>query len=121
MSDRLIVLMDVDGCVNLIEPGLPIRPGILLLADTLACLGFEIVLWSAGGADHARNEAQRAGIHGSVLRYFDKLDYDDKDPQHVIDLIGSAPVLQIDDDWAERIGTWAFAYWGLADTREGTE
>lgn len=101
------VLLDVDGIVNLVGPGAPIRPGLVLLCDMLTCLGYELRLWSAGGAAHARSEAERAGIHGSVTAYFDKAEYPMSE-QAALAILGRRPALQVDDDPTERVADWPF-------------
>lgn len=104
-----IVLLDVDGVVACGRPARSCRPrpGIRDLVDVLTCAGHEVVLWSAGGAEHARAVAARIGIHGAVRRFHAKPDYPMTE-EAALAVIGARPVLQVDDDRGERVADWPF-------------
>lgn len=100
-----VVLLDIDG---VIESGPKhSRPGMVLLCDTLTLLGFEVVAWSSGGAEHALKAVERCGLHGSIHRFLSKPDYP-MTKASVLERVGQRPALQIDDDATERIGDWPF-------------
>lgn len=121
-----MILFDVDGTISCGTPRCVPRPGMLLLCDTLACLGYELVAWSAGGAAHAQDHVERCGLHGSVHRYLTKPSYPITE-EAALAVVGRRPALQIDDDPTERVGDWPFmqvetfqpreAEWGAAAER----
>jgi len=99
------VLLDVDGvCVDYY--GRPM-PGIERLVEVLRLLGFEIVLWSGGGAVYARKVAAALGFLTDVKRCYDKPDYPIQFDA-ALALLGRPPALQVDDDPTERVGDWPF-------------
>lgn len=104
-----ILLLDVDGVINLIEPGAPIRPGIEFLCQVFTALGGIIILWSGPGPEHARAEAERAGITSYVTKYLAKPDYPIAEDAALV-AVGAVPVLQVDDDITERVGNWPFLH-----------
>jgi len=107
-----IVLFDVDGVLadgqeaDKCQP----RPGLRLLLDTLACLGYQLVAWSAGGRNHARAVVEACGFHGTIQRYLSKPDYPMAEEDALM-MVGEVPALQIDDDPTERVGSWPFMVW----------
>jgi hypothetical protein len=69
---REVWAWDVDGCVTDLLGGRSLRP---LAGEVLAALharGCVVVLWSAGGGDHARRKAELFGLEGYVAGYYDK-------------------------------------------------
>jgi hypothetical protein len=106
---RPILLLDVDGVINLIEAGCPIRPGIELLCQIFTALGGDIILWSGPGPEHALAEAKRAGITDYVTRYLAKPDCPITE-EAALATVGAVPVLQVDDDITERVGAWPFLH-----------
>lgn len=109
--------MDVDGVLHNGTARMIPRPQMQLILDTLACLGFEVVAWSAGGGEWARDVVCRHGWHGVITRFLSKPDYP-MDEGVALELVGAVPVLQIDDDALERVGSWPFMLW---PTFTGTE
>jgi hypothetical protein len=110
------VVFDVDGVIsNGQRPNVTVngesrfvgRPGIRDLFDVLGCLGFRVVVWSAGGAKYAREVCEALNVHGSVREYADKPPYPMTEEEAEINL-GRRPVLQIDDDPTERVADWPF-------------
>ncbi|MFN2536665.1 MAG: hypothetical protein ABR549_00755 [Mycobacteriales bacterium] len=63
---------DVDGCVIDLLGGQSLRPLTLQVLTALSGRGCVTILWSAGGADHARRKAQQLGISEHVLACYDK-------------------------------------------------
>jgi hypothetical protein len=102
-----LVVLDVDGCIMLVEPGYPIRPGILTMVKAFVQMGHEVVLWSAGGEEHAKEQALRAHIDEYVSHYYRKPEYPMTEADSLATL-GRRPVLQIDDDHTERVADWPF-------------
>jgi hypothetical protein len=98
----------VDGVV-LDYAGNP-TPGIQQLCDVLGCLGYELRVWSAGGAEYALAAAHKAGIYGACRQFFDKPEYPQtlETARQALGLTGQRVVLQIDDDPGERVPTWPF-------------
>jgi hypothetical protein len=82
---------DVDGCLVDSLTGTSLRP---LARDVMARLhgtGRSVVVWSAGGRDHAMRKAERLGFADLVDAYYDKESrgsdgrwaVDHLEPQHV--------------------------------------
>lgn len=104
------VVFDVDGVISNGAPAGPScvgRPGMQFMFDVLTALGFEVHLWSAGGADHARTVAEQFTLHGSVRGYHDKPDLPMTEAA-AEERLGFVPVLTIDDEPTERVGAWPF-------------
>ena len=57
---RRVWVFDVDGCLIDSLSGSALRPGAHELLAQLRARGCEVLLWSAGGAEHAR---ERAVVH----------------------------------------------------------
>jgi hypothetical protein len=106
---RPVVLLDVDGVVNLIETDAPIRPGIELLCQAFVAAGADIYLWTGPGAYHAEREATRAGITKYITKFLGKPDYPMTEEAALV-TVGCVPVLQVDDDITERVGSWPFLH-----------
>jgi phosphoglycolate phosphatase-like HAD superfamily hydrolase len=66
-------VFDVDGCLVDSLSGTSLRPGTAALLEALRTRGVRTVLWSAGGADYARDRVAARG----VAELFD--DFADKD------------------------------------------
>lgn len=107
-----IVLFDVDGVLSdgRIWRRATARPGVQTTLDTLACLGFQLIAWSSGGAEYAQRVCEALVLHGSIWRYASKPAYPMTE-EAALAVIGSRPVLQIDDDPTERIADWPFMEW----------
>lgn len=108
-----MVLLDVDGVV-LDARGDPM-PGIGFALDLLACLGFEVVLWSAGGPAYAEAAGQRTGHHGAISGYRGKPTYPPTE-EEALRFVRRRPVLQVDDDPTERVADWQFMVPALRST-----
>lgn len=67
---------DVDGTLVDSHTGTSLRPGAVDLLTGLAALGCRLVLWSAGGADHARARAVDHGVDHLFAQVADKGDRD---------------------------------------------
>ncbi len=65
-------MFDVDGTLVDSLTGTSLRPGALALLERLKSAGATVLLWSAGGADYARQRAATAGIDHLVDSYHDK-------------------------------------------------
>jgi NLI interacting factor-like phosphatase len=107
-----IVLFDVDGTLSdgRIWRKATARPGVRDLLDTLAMLGFQLVVWSSGGEEYARRVAEALGLHGAVWRYAAKPSYP-MNEEAALAAIGRRPALQVDDDHTERVADWPFMEW----------
>lgn len=90
---RGYVLFDVDGTL-IDHAGQPI-PETMGLVRIVRLLDFEVVLWSAAGADHAAQTAQRVGL-GDVRCFTKPARPEEK------------AALQVDNDASHRIGDWPF-------------
>jgi len=55
-------VFDVDGCLIDSLTGTSLRPGAAPLLEALREQGHAVVLWSAGGAEYARDRASEHGI-----------------------------------------------------------
>ena len=64
--------LDLDGCLVDSLTGTSVRPGARELLEHLAGSGRHVLLWSAVGADHARERAEQFGVDGHVRKYFSK-------------------------------------------------
>jgi hypothetical protein len=96
------ILFDVDG-VLLDYDGEPM-PGMQRVLNILRLLGYDIKVWSAGGAEHAQDAASQFGLDAEC---YTKPTY----PIQVLDaiaLLGGAPALQLDDDPTEHVDNWPF-------------
>ncbi len=104
MTDpRPLVLFDVDhtiGC-GYSAPCCPARPGTGLMLAVLHALGYEIRVWSGGGAEHAQAWVDHAGL-SVVSGCHDKPDYP-MTPESVVAMFGRLPILTVDDDETEEI------------------
>jgi hypothetical protein len=65
-------VFDVDGTLVDSLTGTSLRPGALALLERLKSDGAAVLLWSAGGADYARQRAASVGIDHLVDHYHDK-------------------------------------------------
>jgi long-chain acyl-CoA synthetase len=65
-------VFDVDGTLIDSLTGTSLRPGALALLERLKGTGAAVLLWSAGGADYARQRALSAGIDHLIDSYHDK-------------------------------------------------
>lgn len=70
-------VFDVDGCLVDSLTGTSLRPGGDDLLRQLRGSGHRIVLWSAGGIDHARRRAVHCGIDALVDHFAEKGDRDE--------------------------------------------
>jgi phosphoglycolate phosphatase-like HAD superfamily hydrolase len=73
----MIWVLDVDGCLVDSLSGSSLRPGAGELLRDLRVAGCTVLLWSAGGASHARRRAIALGFADLVDDYHDK---DGRDP-----------------------------------------
>lgn len=106
---RPLVVLDVDGTITngrIASRARP-RPGIGLLFLVLRALDFEVVAWSAGGMAHARSSCAHVGL--PVHRAMAKPPYPITEAA-AIAALGRRPVLQVDDDPAERVADWPFLH-----------
>jgi FMN phosphatase YigB (HAD superfamily) len=69
-------VFDVDGCLIDSLSGTALRPGAAELLAELGERGCEVHLWSAGGADYARQRARAHGIDRLVRCFHDKAERD---------------------------------------------
>lgn len=65
-------MFDVDGTVVDSHTGSSLRPHTDLLLEHLRQQSCAIVLWSAGGADYARERAEQHGMGGLFDAFHDK-------------------------------------------------
>jgi hypothetical protein len=72
MGSRDVWAFDVDGCLVDLLGGTSLRPHAQTMLEELRRRGHLVVLWSAGGADHARRRAAATGIADLVDGYYDK-------------------------------------------------
>lgn len=111
MAGNGIILMDVDGTVSCgrSAPRCRARPGMGVTIELLDALGYELAMWSAGGAQHAWAVAQHCGYAEHVHRFYGKPD-GPMSPENALCVIGETvrPVLQVDDELTERVGDWPF-------------
>jgi long-chain acyl-CoA synthetase len=63
---------DVDGCIVDLLGGTSLRPHSRDLLVWLRSSGATVVLWSAGGADHARRRAEVTGIFDLIDGFYGK-------------------------------------------------
>jgi long-chain acyl-CoA synthetase len=70
-------VFDVDGCLIDSHTGSSLRPGAVNLLTTLRTAGCRIVVWSAGGAEYARNRVIEQGVDDLVDACYGK---DSRDP-----------------------------------------
>lgn len=68
---------DVDGCLVDSMSGVSLRPHARQVLAALHATGAVLVLWSAGGEEHARGMAARHGIAHLLAGVHDKLGRDD--------------------------------------------
>jgi phosphoglycolate phosphatase-like HAD superfamily hydrolase len=89
---------DVDGTIVGSIRSDVLRPGAAELVRTLGRRGVQCVLWSAGGADHARRMASRHGIDHHVVAYYGK-ERRDGDGRYELDHFAPAhrPDVLVDD------------------------
>ena len=74
----MLWVFDVDGCLIDSLTGTSLRPGARELLATLRRDGHRIVLWSAGGADYARQCAAIHDIDAHVDEFHDKATRDEQ-------------------------------------------
>ena len=74
----MLWVFDVDGCLIDSLTGTSLRPGAGELLATLRQRGHRVVLWSAGGADYARQRAAIHGIDAHVDAFHDKAERDER-------------------------------------------
>lgn len=103
------LLLDVDWVITLPAAGAPPRPGIGPFCQLFIDHGVAIKLWSGAGAEHAKKEAHRVGIDKHVTAYLSKPDYPISQTA-AISALGSAPILQVDDDATEAVADWPFLH-----------
>jgi phosphoglycolate phosphatase-like HAD superfamily hydrolase len=70
--DGAVWVFDVDGCLIDSLTGSSVRPGTHQLLEDLREQGCEVLLWSAGGADYARERAEEHGFDHLVDAFHDK-------------------------------------------------
>lgn len=104
-TERLVVF-DVDltlWCGCFVYDGPRCEPNTVMLELLLDELdkGSRVVLWSGGGAEHARSVARRLKLPEDIECYA-KPDFPPL-PEDVIDLLGRIPDLTVDDDEEERV------------------
>jgi long-chain acyl-CoA synthetase len=89
---------DVDGCLVDSLTGTSLRPGARELLASLRRDGHRIVWWSAGGAEHARQRAERLGAADLVDAFHGK-DSRGADGRFLADHLAPAatPVVFVDD------------------------
>jgi long-chain acyl-CoA synthetase len=75
----MLWVFDVDGCLIDSLTGASLRPGAVDLLDGLRRAGHQVVLWSAGGAEYARQRAASHGIADHVDAFHGK---DARDEHH---------------------------------------
>ena len=80
-------VFDVDGCVVDSLLGTSLRPGARRLFAVLLDRGIEVIWWSAGGEDHARERAERFDVEDLVTRFAEK-DQRDDDHRYVTEHLG---------------------------------
>jgi long-chain acyl-CoA synthetase len=69
-------VFDLDGCLIDSLTGTSLRPGAMELLEHLGRCN-RVVLWSAGGADYARDRAEQFDVDLHVSAYFSKDGRDD--------------------------------------------
>lgn len=69
---RATWVFDVDGCLVDSLTGTSLRPGAAELLAHLRGLGCTVLLWSAGGADYARQRAVEQRVAGLFDGFHDK-------------------------------------------------
>jgi 3-deoxy-D-manno-octulosonate 8-phosphate phosphatase KdsC-like HAD superfamily phosphatase len=70
-------IFDVDGCLIDSLGGASLRPGTGALLDHLRASGARVLLWSAGGADYARDRMAALSVDDRFHGFFDKDGRDD--------------------------------------------
>jgi hypothetical protein len=65
-------VFDVDGCLIDSLGSTSLRPGTAALLDHLRGEGARLLLWSAGGADYARDRMAALGVDDRFHGFFDK-------------------------------------------------
>lgn len=94
-------VFDTDGCLVDLLSGTSLRPLARQVLTGLRAQGIEIVLWSAGGADHARRRADEVGIAELVDHYYRKAGRDDDGRRRVDHLAPEHRTALFVDDSAE--------------------
>jgi long-chain acyl-CoA synthetase len=90
-------VFDVDGTIIDSLSGTSLRPGVTDLLIDLRTSGCRIVLWSAGGADYARERAEDHGVAELVDGFYDK-DERDGDGRYIPGFVeAGARVTFVDD------------------------
>ena len=75
-------VFDVDGCLIDSLGGASLRPGTGQLLDHLRRSGHTVLVWSAGGAEYARDRMVALGVDARCHGFFDK-DGRDRDGRFV--------------------------------------
>lgn len=122
MNESRVVAIDVDCTAGCGQGGLAgdcgcgPRPGLLLLLEALKALGFQVVLWSAGGAKHARLTAEQGGYAEKIDGFYRKPEFTKMNANSARDVLGFVPALTIDDDPSEALAGVPFVavepWWG---------
>ena len=100
------VLVDVDGVI--LDYAGKMRWGVRNILHGFVEIGYELTLWSGNGEAHAHRTMRRADLPLSS-RVFAKPDYPIQ-LDAALELLGSVPVLQLDDDPTERVADWPFIH-----------
>lgn len=98
MDTRPVWAFDVDGTlVGSIRSDV-LRPGAAELLALLEQLGVDVVVWSAGGADHARRMLTAHGLDRHCLAFYSKQGRD-AEGRFVVDHLSPAhrPTVFVDD------------------------
>jgi long-chain acyl-CoA synthetase len=90
-------VFDVDGCLVDSITGTSLRPGAADLLAAVRAAGGCVVLWSAGGVDHARRRAAHCGITGLVDHFGEKDGRDDSGAYRWSGVPLTGPVVFVDD------------------------
>jgi hypothetical protein len=77
-------VFDVDGCLIDSLTGTSLRPGSVALLTHLRGTRCRVLLWSAGGADYARQRATEQGV-AQLFDGFGAKDERDADGRYVVD------------------------------------
>lgn len=91
-------VFDVDGCLVDSLTGTSLRPGAAELLTRLRACGRRIVLWSAGGVEHARRRASLCAFDHLVDDFAEKDERDER-RRYRVDALGiaTAEVVFVDD------------------------
>jgi long-chain acyl-CoA synthetase len=91
-------VFDLDGTLIGSVRSDQLRPGTSALLDALAAQGIDCVLWSAGGADYARDKAREHGIEDRFVAFYAKASRD-ASARYTVDHFGDVhrPDVFVDD------------------------